>query len=156
MRQTEIENKFIEIEKRLTLLESMFDLKPVEIGKKYEEPKIIPFSQQEEKKDSSDSPNENYLGPQSSTEEDNKLGQMSVSADNHPLAVDSPQVVTHTETRKVLDEENEDNSLRVGSETVSHGEESNALQKESNQTETLSVDNIKKKGRPKKVKNDEE
>ena len=88
MRQTEIENKFIEIEKRLTLLEGMFDLKPVEIGKKYEEePKIIPFSQQEEKKDKDEVQNDSLSGA-TNLEQGKTINteQMPVKEDNHPPA----------------------------------------------------------------------
>jgi len=47
-----------------------------------------------------------------SIQDDTKLQSersASLPVDNHPLADNSPQVVTQTETRKVLDEEKEDN-----------------------------------------------
>ena len=110
MRMSDMERRFESIEKRLTLLESMFDLKPVEIGKKYEEPKIMPYSQQEEKKDKDEVQNDSLSGD-TNLEQGKTINteQMPVKEDNHPPADNSPQVVTYDETRKVPYEEKVDN-----------------------------------------------
>ena len=102
MRQTEIEKKFIEIEKRLTLLESMFDFKPVEIGKKYEEPKIMPYSQQEEKKDKDEVQNDSLSGA-TNLEQGKTINteQMPEKEDNHPPA---DNIKTKGRPKKVKDE----------------------------------------------------
>ncbi len=83
MKQTHIENRLIEIEKRLKVLESLKSVK----------------------KDETDSPNESNLGTRSKIEEEDKSGQMSVDVDNQHTSDTKKRGRPRKEENKIDDSE---------------------------------------------------